>query len=177
MKKILILLTSITLLTGCAETIALLGPASSLVGGGNVVHSSISSAASYGIKKTTGKSPMQHAIAYAEEKNPNNKKERCTTFAKETESVACYIAKKQISTVKKSTSRKIKNVINLSTSKITKKTKKEKELHLQKKIKTKKETQIKSIESMIVESAISKKQASHLKVAITKSYKNRYLSK
>ena len=177
MKKIFILLTSITLLTGCAETIALLGPASSLVGGGNVVHSSISSAASYGIKKTTGKSPMQHAMAYAEEKNPNNKTERCTTFVKETESVACYIAKKQISNVKKAASKKIKHVINLSTSKITKKIKKEKELHLQKKTKTKKETQLKSIESMFVESATSKKQVSHLKVAITKSYKTRDLSK
>ena len=134
MKKILILLTSMMFLTGCVETVALLGPASSIAGGGNVIHSSISSAASYGIKKTTGKSPMQHALAYAEDKNPNKKKDRCLSFVKKSESEACYIAKKQISTVKKSTSRKIKNVINLSTSKITKKTKKEKELHLQKKI-------------------------------------------
>ena len=51
MKKILILLTSITLLGGCAETIALLGPASSLIGGGNVVQSTVSSAVSYGVKK------------------------------------------------------------------------------------------------------------------------------
>jgi hypothetical protein len=95
MKKILSLLTLMILLAGCAETLALLGPASSLVGGGNIVHSSISSAASYGVKKTTGKSPMQHALAYAEEKNPNKKKERCLNFVKETESEACYIAKKR----------------------------------------------------------------------------------
>jgi uncharacterized protein YceK len=33
MKKIFILLSSIMFLSGCAETIALLGPASSLMGG------------------------------------------------------------------------------------------------------------------------------------------------
>ena len=74
MKKIFILTTSMMLLVGCVETVALLGPASSVLGGGNVVHSSISSAASFGVKKTTGKSPMQHALAYAEEKNPNKEK-------------------------------------------------------------------------------------------------------
>ena len=88
MKKIIILITSLMLLTGCAETIALLGPASSLVGGGNIVHSSISSATSYGVKKTTGKSPMEHAMAYATEKNPNKKKDRCISFLKKTESSA-----------------------------------------------------------------------------------------
>ena len=114
MKKIFILLASIILLTGCVETVALLGPASSIVGGGNVVHSSISSAASYGVKKATGKSPMQHALAYAEEKNPNKKKDRCLSFVKEKKSEACYIAKKQISTIKKSVSKKILKVVALS---------------------------------------------------------------
>ena len=86
-------------LSGCAETIALLGPASSLIGGGNVVHSTISSAASYGVKKTTGKSPMQHVLTYAEEKNPDKNKDRCLSFAKETESEACYIVKKEMGNV------------------------------------------------------------------------------
>ena len=124
MKKIFILLSSIMFLSGCAETIALLGPASSLMGGGNVVHSTISSAASYGVKKTTGKSPMQHALAYAEEKNPNKKKDRCLNFVKETKSETCYIAKKQISSVKKSASKKINNLIRPSKSKNVKKVKK-----------------------------------------------------
>ena len=195
MKKIFILLTSITLLTGCAETVALLGPASSLFGGGNVVHSSISSAASYGVKKTTGKSPMQHALAYAEEKNPNKKKDRCISFVKETESEACYIAKKQISFVKKSASKKIDDVINLSKTKTKKKIKVEKKLPLQakskkvkvKKIKSKKlivqknkteqKLQLRSVESMLVESAMSKKQISHLRVSIKKDYKFKASSK
>jgi len=195
MKKVLILLTSIMLLTGCVETVALLGPASSLVGGGNIVHSSISSAASYGVKKTTGKSPMQHALAYAEEKNPNKKKEKCLSFAKQTKSEACYIAKRQISSVKKSAVKKIKNVINLSKPKgiknievaqklplqaeakkvITKKIKSE--VVAVKKTKTEQELLLRSVESILVESAMSKKQISHLTVSIEKNSEIKDLSK
>jgi hypothetical protein len=189
MKKIFILLTSIMLLSGCVETVALLGPASSVIGGGNVVHSSISSVASYGVKKTTGKSPMQHALAFAEEKNPNKNKDRCISFVKQKETEACYIAKKQISSVKKSASKKIKNIASLSKLNKVKKIKVEQELHLKtdtkkgiekkikgkkvkiKKIKTKQEIQLRSIETMLVESAMSKKQISHLRVSIGKKYK------
>ena len=35
----------------------------------------------YGVKKQTGKSPMEHAIAYAEEINSQKKKEPCLSFA------------------------------------------------------------------------------------------------
>ena len=185
MKKIFVLLTSIMLLAGCAETVALLGPASSLLGGGNVVQSSISSAASYGIKKTTGKSPMQHALAYAEEKNPNKNKDKCLSFLKETDSEACYIAKKQISSVKKSASKKIKNIINQSKPKkvIVRKNKskiekvKKNKIETVKKIKTEQEPQLRSAKSMLIQSATSKKQVAHLKVSIKKNYKNNNLSK
>ena len=169
MKKKFILLTSIILLTGCVETVALLGPASSLVGGGNVVHSSISSAASYGVKKTTGKSPMQHVLAYAEEKNPNKSKDRCLSFVKKTESEVCYIAKKQLSSVKKSASSKIKSAFDLSKSKVPKKIK-SKEATV-KKNKVKEELQLRSVESVLLESVKSKKQISHLRVSIEKSAK------
>jgi hypothetical protein len=195
MKKIFVLLTSIMLLAGCAETVALLGPASSLLGGGNVVQSSISSAASYGIKKTTGKSPVQHALAYAEEKNPNKNKDKCLSFLKETDSEACYIAKKQISSVKKSASKKIKNIINQSKPKkvIVRKNKSKIEkvkknkietvkkikskIVTVKKIKTEQEPQLRSAKSMLIQSATSKKQVAHLKVSIKKNYKNNNLSK
>ena len=195
MKKIFILLAATMLLSGCAETLALLGPASSAIGGGNIVHSSISSAASYGVKKTTGKSPMQHALAYAEEKNPNKKKEKCLSFAKQTKSEACYIAKRQISSVKKSAVKKIKNVINLSKPKgiknievaqklplqaeakkvITKKIKSE--VVAVKKTKTEQELLLRSVESILVESAMSKKQISHLTVSIEKNSEIKDLSK
>ena len=96
MKKIFILLISMFLLVGCAETMALLGPASSILGGGNVVQSSVSSAVNYGVKKTTGKSPMQHALTYVEENNSNKKKEKCISFIDKTNSEACAIINKKV---------------------------------------------------------------------------------
>ena len=75
---------------------ALLGPATGAANG-KIVQGSIKSAVSYGVKKQTGKSPLEHAIAYAEEKNPNKKKEKCISFIEKTNSEACAIAKKQIS--------------------------------------------------------------------------------
>ena len=74
MKKILGLLLGLTLLTGCAESLALLGPTSTAVTGGNIAQSAISSGVNYGVKKKTGKSPMEHAMTYAEEMSPQKKK-------------------------------------------------------------------------------------------------------
>ena len=74
MKKILGFLLIFTLLTGCAESLALLGPTSTAVTGGKIAQSAFSSAVNYGVKKQTGKSPMEHAMTYAEEKNPQKKK-------------------------------------------------------------------------------------------------------
>ena len=93
MKKLSILLASTFLLVGCAETMALLGPLSG-ASNGKMLQSSLNSAVSYGVKKQTGKTPMQHALAYAEEKNPNKKKEKCISFIEKTNSEACMIAKK-----------------------------------------------------------------------------------
>jgi len=109
MKKIFFLLTFLFLLVGCAETMALLGPASSVYAGGNVVQSGVSSAVNYGIKKQTGKSPMQHALAYAEEKNPNREKKRCISFIKKTNSEVCAIAKKQVGLTKANVKKKTKS--------------------------------------------------------------------
>ena len=65
MKKIPFLLLLFFLLNGCAESIALLGTSAS---NGRIVQSSLNSAISYGVKKQTGKTPLQHAIAYADKK-------------------------------------------------------------------------------------------------------------
>ena len=100
MKKILGLLLGLLLLTGCAESLALLGPTSTAVTGGNIVQSAFSSAVNYGVKKQTGKSPMEHAIAYAEEINPEKKKEPCLSFAEKTNSEICAIVKKQLELTK-----------------------------------------------------------------------------
>ena len=94
MKKILLLLSTIFLLNGCAESLALLGPSAS---NGRFFQSSLNSALSYGVKKQTGKTPLEHAIAYAETKNPERKKETCISSFEITRSEFCTIAKKQIS--------------------------------------------------------------------------------
>jgi len=111
MQKIFTLLISSLLLVGCVESMALLGPASSIVGGGNVAQSTVSSAINYGVKKKTGKSPMQHALAYAEEKNPNKEKKRCISFIEKTNSEACAIAKKQVALTKAKIKNKTKNIL------------------------------------------------------------------
>ena len=93
MKKILVLLSTIFLLNGCAESLALLGTSTS---NGKILQSSLNSAISYGVKKQTGKTPLEHAIAYAEEKNPERKKENCISSFEITRSEFCTIVKKQI---------------------------------------------------------------------------------
>ena len=100
MKKILSLLATLTVLSGCAETLALLGPTSTAVTGGNIAQSAFSSAVNYGVKKQTGKSPMEHAVTYAEEMNPQKKKEPCLSFAEKTNSEICVIVKKQLEITK-----------------------------------------------------------------------------
>ena len=94
MKKILILLSSVFLLNGCAESLALLGTGTS---NGKILQSSLNSAVSYGVKKQTGKTPLEHVIAYAEEKNPEKKKETCISSFEITRSEFCTILNKQIS--------------------------------------------------------------------------------
>ena len=96
MKKVFFLLSSLFLLNGCAETVALLGP----VGGasnGKMLQSSLNSVISYGVKQQTGKSPLEHALAYAEEKNPEKKQETCISLIERTRSEFCTILNKQIS--------------------------------------------------------------------------------
>ena len=97
MKNIFVILASLFLLNGCVESIALLGTGSA---NGKIVQSSLNSAVSYGVKKQTGKSPLEHAIAYAEEKNPKKKKEPCLSFFEKTNSEICAIVKKQLNTTK-----------------------------------------------------------------------------
>ena len=94
MKKTLFLLPLLFLLNGCAESLALLSTGSS---NGKIVQSSLNSAISYGVKKQTGKTPLEHAIAYAEEINPEKKKETCISFIERTRSEFCTMVKKQIS--------------------------------------------------------------------------------
>ena len=128
MKKILGFLLTLTFVTGCAESLTLLGPTSTAVTGGNIAQTAFSSAVNYGIKKQTGKSPVEHALAYAEEMNPEKKKEPCLSFTEKTNSEICAIVKKQLKItkrkiLKKSNERSIKDLTSSLQPNINKKSK------------------------------------------------------
>ena len=97
MKKGFFLLIFLFLLNGCAESVALLGSSVGGASSGKMLQSSLNSAISYGIKQQTGKTPLGHVLAYAEEKNPEKKKETCISFIESTRSEFCTILNKQIS--------------------------------------------------------------------------------
>ena len=96
MKKTFIFLSFLCLLNGCVESVALLGSTAGGASSGRILQSSLNSAISYGIKKQTGKTPLGHAISYAEEVNPEKKKEKCISFVEKTRSEFCTVIKKQI---------------------------------------------------------------------------------
>ena len=100
MKKIFGLLTTLLLLNGCAESVALLGTSAGSASNGKILQSSLSSAISYGVKKQTGNTPLEHVVAYAEKVNPEKKKEPCLSFVKKTNSEICAIVKKQLNLTK-----------------------------------------------------------------------------
>ena len=96
MRKFLILLTTMFLLNGCAESVALLSTSVSGVSSGKIFQSSLNSAISYGVKKQTGKAPLEHVKAYAEKINPEKKKEPCLSFLEKTNSEVCAILKRRL---------------------------------------------------------------------------------
>ena len=108
MKKIFILLASMFLLVGCVESLALIGGGAT---NGKLVQSSLQTVASYGVKKKTGKTPLQHALAYSVENNPAKKKERCVSFIKSTNSEACMIVNQKISYSKTVVKKKAKAIM------------------------------------------------------------------
>ena len=116
MKKLVGLLITLLALNGCANSLAFLGPASTSFTGGNVAQSIASSAVSYGVKKQTGKTPSQHALAYVQKHNPENKKEKCIEFIDATNTKTCAAVKENLSETRKKIV-KIKNSI-LDKSKI-----------------------------------------------------------
>ncbi len=90
MKKITGLIFTLIFLSGCVESVALLGPMS---GSGNMAQSALSSSVSYGVKKQTGKSPSEHVMEYVKKNNPEGKKEKCIEFIDQTNSKTCAAIK------------------------------------------------------------------------------------
>jgi len=76
MRKALILSSLLFFLNGCVESFALLGSSIGGASSGKMLQSSLKSTVSYGIKKTTGKTPLGHVLSYAEVVNPEKKKKR-----------------------------------------------------------------------------------------------------
>ena len=116
MKKILVLFSMIFLLNGCAESLALLGTSTS---NGKILQSSLNSAVSYGVKKQTGKTPLEHAVAYAESVNPEKKQETCISFIERTRSEFCTIVKKQISLTNTALKKKTSEIVKKYPKEIT----------------------------------------------------------
>ena len=131
MIKNLCLLAMFTLLSGCYGSMAFLGPASTTAASGvsgNIARGAFTSTVSYGIKKQTGKLPIEHAVAYAEEKKSLKKKEPCLAFAENTNLKICSIVKKQLNLtkskiLKRSQEKQIKDHTSSIQPKIDKKSK------------------------------------------------------
>jgi hypothetical protein len=95
MKKIFILLTSMFLSVGCANSLVLLGPATG-AGSGKALQSSVQTGISYGIKKKTGKSPLEHVLTASKKTD----EKICDSLKKEKSKSCNTITKKIILTDK-----------------------------------------------------------------------------
>jgi len=93
MKKIFILLTSMFLLSGCIESMALIGGGAT---NGKLVQSSLQSAASYGVKKKTGKTPIAHALGFVAPKKTLKVKKSCSSFTDKKDLEICLMIEQRI---------------------------------------------------------------------------------
>lgn len=94
MKKIFVLLATLFLLVGCVESVAVIGTGAT---NGKIVQSSLQTGASYGIKKKTGKSPIEHALNYVKKEVPNKNKS-CPSFDSKKDLEICLMVNERIKT-------------------------------------------------------------------------------
>jgi len=81
MRKILIILSSLALLSACAQSTALIGPAITVGNTGNVMQAGFSYGSNMVIKNATGKTPTEHVTTYVEEKREEKKiKKEITSY-------------------------------------------------------------------------------------------------
>ena len=90
------------LLAGCIESVVVLGGGAT---NGKIVQSSIQSAASYGMKKKTGRTPFGNALNYVKQNKTSEKKDSCSSFVNKRELEICLMVEKRIT----SKQAKIKN--------------------------------------------------------------------
>ena len=102
MRRIFYLFSLIFLLNGCAESMALLGGATN----GKITQSALNTAVSYGVKKQTGKTPLEHALNHTEKKEVkkvvlNNKIQPCVEFLEPVSENICTVIKNNIQKLSK----------------------------------------------------------------------------
>ena len=73
MRKILIILLSFTLLSACAQSTVLIGPAITIGNTGNVIQAGFSYGSNMAVKRATGKTPEEYVTSYVEEKRQEKK--------------------------------------------------------------------------------------------------------
>ena len=73
MRKIYFLLTSLLLITGCAQNLALLGPAVSIATTGGIQHAVVGGTINHGIKKETGKDVSEHVMNLMDKETKDQK--------------------------------------------------------------------------------------------------------
>ena len=73
MRKILIILLSLVLLSACAQTTALIGPAITIGNTGNVMQAAFSYGSNMAIKQTTGKTPEELVMSLLKKKKKRKK--------------------------------------------------------------------------------------------------------
>ena len=80
------------LLSGCIESLVTIGGG---VSSGKFTQTSLQSAASYGVKKTTGKTPFGHVANYIKKDNSKINKS-CSSFNNKKDLELCLILEKRI---------------------------------------------------------------------------------
>ena len=77
MKKIYFILISFIFLTGCVQSVALLGPAFTIVKTGSVHQAVVGETINQGIKKETGKNIGEHVKQLLDKDNKDTKDQEC----------------------------------------------------------------------------------------------------
>ena len=73
MRKILLQLFVLTLLSSCAQSTALLGPVITIGNTGNVMQAGFSYGSNMAVKSVTGKTPGEYVTSYVQEKREEEK--------------------------------------------------------------------------------------------------------
>ena len=73
MRKILIMIFSLALLSACAQSTALIGPAITVGNTGNIMQASFSYGSNMAVKRVTGKTPGEHATYFVIDKREEKK--------------------------------------------------------------------------------------------------------